>query len=218
MEINMAYSFENSYDILPLGDFETIPVIGDPDPLSFPDVVRLGITYDPEKIREDYFNLPDMNGKDHFIKRAKYFKQPIRKTMEMFDELGFSMDKYIVFPIRKIGTNELIDELGEYTRFFLERFPVNLFRQQFALAKGGFKTSLHEDHTSFKVHGYRLFIPIDTAYIDIEDRSYEMLPGDCYFVNVGKKHSGRTDKDRILLMCQMDNERLIREGVEVKPL
>jgi len=212
-------SFSNpEYDILPLGDFETLPVTGNPLPQNFPDVVRLGITYDPEQIRKDYHNLPFMRGEEHFLKRVRYFTESIKDTMESFDKLGFSMEKYIVYPIRKIGTNDIIDELGEYTKQFLESFPVPLFRQQFALAKQGFKTELHLDHSSYKIHGYRLFIPVDTAYIDIEDKTYEMPAGDCYFVNVGKHHAGKTTEDRILLMCQMADDRLIYEGFDVKPL
>jgi hypothetical protein len=120
--------------------------------------------------------------------------------------------------VRKLGTNNVIDQLGEYTRTFLETFPVTLFRQQFALARAGFKTEQHMDHSSYAIHGYRLFIPVDTAYIDIEHQLYEMPAGDCYFVNVGKHHAGRTDQDRILLMCQMANDRLIHNGTQIKPL
>jgi hypothetical protein len=211
-------STSDAYDILPIGDFETVPVTGDSNPANFPDVVKLNVTYDPERIRADYYTLPTIRGKDHFLKRIKHFTEPLKDTMEVFNELGFSMEKYVVYPVRKLGTNKIIDELGDYTKSFLENFPVELFRQQFALAREGFKTELHQDHSSYAVHGYRLFIPVDTAYIDIEDRTYKMPAGDCYFVNVGKQHAGKTDQSRILLMCQMANDRLIQNGTTITPL
>lgn len=211
-------TFDYNQDILPLGNFETVPVTSliPPYPCNFPEVARLGIKTDIEKLRSEYDQY-DKSG-DYFKSRAKYFKNSLKDTMQLFDELGFSKVNYQAFPLRDIGTNTLKSNVGEYTKTLLLNFGVELFRQQYVLARAGWKTKLHIDHPDFTIHGFRVFIPIDDAYIGFEKNIYKLTAGDCYFVNIAKMHRGFSDSDRVVIMCQMASDKLIRCSESLLPI
>lgn len=211
-------TFDYKHDILPLGEFETVPVTSliPPYPCNFPEVSRLGIKTDIAKLREEFEHF-DKSG-DYFKSRAKYFKNPLKETIKLFDWLGFSREAYKAFPLRVTGTNQLRDDVGPYTKNLLETFGVPLFRQQYVQSEQGWHTKLHIDHPDFTIHGFRVFIPIDTAYMGFENTIYQLDPGDCYFVNIGKKHRGFSDSRRVVIMCQMASDKIIRDAYPLKPI
>lgn len=212
----MTFNYE--HDILPLGDFETVSVTSliPPYPCNFPEVAKLGIKTDVIKLRKEWEEY-DKTG-DYFKDRAKYFKNSIRETVKLFDDLGFSRNNYKAYPLRTTGTNILKDEVGEYTRNLLETFGVDLFRQQYVLSSAGWKVKPHVDHPDFTIHGFRVFIPIDTAYMGFGEDVYELTPGDCYFVNIAKKHWAFSDSERVVIMCQMSSDKLIRDADIMTPI
>jgi hypothetical protein len=211
-------TFDYKHDILPLGEFETVPVTSliPPYPCNFPEVARLGIKTDIEQLRSDYEKF-DKSG-DYFKSRAKYFKNGLKETIQLFDHIGFSRENYKAFPLRDLGTNILKDNVGSYTKQLLENFGVPLFRQQYVLASAGWQTKLHIDHPDFKLHGFRVFIPIDNAYMGFKDTIYELEAGDCYFVNIAKMHRAFSDSDRVVIMCQMASDKLIRMSTPLQPI
>lgn len=216
--MNMPLDFDYSQDILPLGEFESLPVTSliPPYPENFPDVARLGIKTDVSKLRDEYESF-DKSG-DYFKSRARYFKNSIRDTIMLFDQLGFSREKYKAFPLRITGTTTLKEDVGVYTKNLLENFGVPLFRQQYVLSSNGWSTKFHIDHPDFRMHGFRVFIPIDEAHMGFEGKIYRLEPGDCYFVNIAKKHRGFSDKDRVVIMCQMASDKLIRMATPLNPI
>lgn len=211
-------TFNYNHDILPLGEFETVPVTSliPPYPCNFPDVARLGIAVDVDKLREEWL-LYDKTG-DYFKDRAKYFKNSLKETIKLFNDIGFSKTNYKAFPLRETGSNKLKEDVGQYTRRLLDNFGVPLFRQQYVLSSAGWKTKFHIDHPNFKTHGFRVFIPIDTAYMGFKSGVYELTSGDCYFVNIAKMHRGFSDKERVVIMCQMASDKLIRTAEKMKPV
>ena len=211
-------TFDYKHDILPLGEFETVPVTSliPPYPCNFPEVSRLGIKTDVTKLREEFEQF-DKSG-DYFKSRAKYFKNGLKETIQLFDQIGFSKENYKAFPLRELGTNVLKDTVGAYTKQLLENFGVPLFRQQYVLASAGWQTKLHIDHPDFTLHGFRVFIPIDDAYMGFENTIYKLEAGDCYFVNIAKKHRAFSDLDRVVIMCQMASDRLIRDAYPLLPI
>ena len=210
--------FNYEHDILPLGEFETIPITSliPPYPDNFPEVAKLGIKTDIEQLRNEYENF-DKTG-DYFKSRAKYFKNSLKDTIKLFDHLGFSRENYKAFPLREMGTNTLQASVGPYTRNLLENFGVPLFRQQYVLATAGWQTKLHIDHPDFTLHGFRVFIPIDDAYMGFENTIYKLEAGDCYFVNIAKMHRAFSDSDRVVIMCQMASDKLIRMATPLTPI
>jgi len=216
--MNLPLNFDYSKDILPLGDFETVPVTSliPPYPENFPEVARLGIKTDVSRLRKEW-ELFDKSG-DYFKSRAKFFKNPLKETIQLFDWLGFSREKYKAYPLRETGSNTLKSNIGPYTQTLLTNFGVSLFRQQYVLSSAGWSTKLHIDHPDFSIHGFRVFIPIDTAYMGFEDNLYVLEPGDCYFVNIAKMHRGFSDSNRVVIMCQMASDRLIRMAQTLLPV
>ena len=201
--------FNFVYDILPLGNFETMPVVSKnkPYPENYPEVVQLKKNVNVNLLRKDFLQF-NKEG-DYFKSRAKFFKNNFRLTVQIFKEIGFHKKFYQAYPLRKIGTNILLKDVGIYTKTLLESFGVILFRQQYTVAKKGWNTKLHIDHPNFKIHGYRLFIPIDPAFIGFESNIYHLKPGQCYFVNIAKKHRGFTLlKERVVIMAQMSSDKL----------
>lgn len=204
--------FDYKNDILPLGDFETVPVNSmlEPIPSNYPEVVKLHIPTNVDLLREEWEIYPKKG--NYFRDRMRYFKNPIKETIKLFDDLGFSQTNYNAYPLREIGTNTLKSNVGPYTKQLLKSFGVELFRQQYVVAEPGWETKLHVDHPDFSVHGFRVFIPIDTAYIGFDNTAYELPPGDCYFVNIAKMHKGITNNKRVVIMCQMASDELILNG------
>ena len=215
----MPSGFDFSHDILPLGNFEAMPIASKlpPYPYNYPEIVRLNIETHVPSLKQDYLHFNKTG--NYFMSRSKFFKNSFRETVKVFEDIGFYRKFYQAYPLRKIGTNILLDSVGKYTRFLLNSIGVTLFRQQYATAKQGWSTKLHIDHPNFKIHGYRLFIPIDTAFIGFERNTYILKPGYCYFVNIAQKHRGFNfyNKERAVIMCQMASDALILEGGKEKP-
>lgn len=212
-----GFNFE--YDILPLGDYETVPVSSRlaPSPENYVEAVRLHIPVDAARLREEYLRF-EKSG-DYFLSRKHQFKNGLRETIQVFEDIGFSRESYQAWPIRKKGTNVLQDQVGPYTHSLLTSIGVELFRQQYVVAKKNWKTKLHIDHPDFRVHGFRMFVPIDPAYIGFEKNIYRLDPGDCYFVNIARPHRGFTDQDeRVVIMAQMNSDELILGGTPMTPL
>lgn len=217
--MNKLSGFNFIHDILPLGKFETIPVVSQkpPYPKNYPEVVQLPMSVNAVFLRKDFLNFKKKG--DYFKSRARFFKNDFRLTVKVFEEIGFYRKVYQAYPLRKIGTNILLKEVNLYTKSFLESFGVKLFRQQYVVAKKGWNTKLHIDHPNFKIHGYRLFIPIDSAFIGFEDNIYCLEPGKCYFINIAKKHRGFTlHEERVVIMAQMSSDELIIKGEKLNPI
>jgi hypothetical protein len=210
--------FNLKHDILPVGDYETLPIAGDTNPNNFPEVVKLNIKTDVEKLRSEYNSFPKDTTKSYFKKQAKHFKVGFREVYRFFEDIGFNMKTYFAYPLREMGTNKLLAETGTYTKNLLENFGCDLFRQQYVLALGPWKSKFHQDLYDFSMHGYRVFIPIDDAHINFENGNYKLEAGDCYFVNIAKIHQGLTYEDRVIIMVQLSNDRLIKNGTTLKPL
>ena len=216
---NTLSGFNYDNDILPLGKFESIPVVSqlEPIPSNYPEVVRLNLNVDANKLREEFNNFD--KSEDYFISRLKYFKNDIRQTIDLFEYLGFSRSMYQAYPLRIKGSNILKDDVGKYTSSVLNNIGVELFRQQYVVAHKGWKTKLHIDHPHFKIHGFRLFLPIDKTFISFEKNCYELLPDNAYFVNIARPHMGHTElSDRVVIMCQMASDKLVLEGTPIDPV
>ena len=127
--------FNIEYDIFPLGEFETVPVSSVREPISenYPEVVCLNKKTDLGQLKLDFLNF-NRSG-DYFNSRSKFFKNNLRETIKLFEDLGFNRKNYKVYPLREIGTNRVLCSVGDYTKLFLENFGVNLFRQQYVVAK-----------------------------------------------------------------------------------
>ena len=58
------------------------------------------------------------------------------------------------------------------------------------------------------------------AHIKYREAEYRLKRGSMYFWNIVKEHAGwnPTDKERVIIMAQMNSDRLINEGKLVKQL
>ena len=130
--------------------------------------------------------------------------------MKNFEDLGFTQEKYGGYGFQRAG---------DYTKSILEDLPVKTFRKHFTLAKPEWITKFHSDHAKFETHGFRLVIPMNTdAYIKFEDGGYRLKRGSIYFWNIVHNHAGwnPTSEERVIIMAQMNNDRLINEGKVVE--
>jgi len=207
MELNL----EN--DILPVGDFETIPVVSvlEPIPENYPNYIRLNVSVDVDKLREEYHLFPKENKKHYFRHMAKHFKSSVKEAVSYYMDLGFVIENYKVYPLRVIGSNILSENVGPYTREVLETIGVPLFRQQYVYATKDWETQTHIDHPNFSIHGFRMFIPIDEVNLIVDNEEIILKPGYAYYVNIAKPHKGWATSDRIVIMAQMASDKLIQE-------
>jgi hypothetical protein len=200
----------SDYGIFPLGDYdfeETTVTLSE-----YPDVVDLGISVDADRLYQDYLNMRKPSKDHYYLSMSKKFKLDAKKVMENFEELGFKQDNYGGYGFQRAG---------EYTKSLLDELPVKTFRKHFTLAVPNWETKFHSDHNRFETHGFRLVIPMNTdAYIRYKNGDYRLKTGSMYFWNIVKEHSGwnPTNQERVIIMAQMNSDRLINEGTMVKQL
>lgn len=217
----MPSGFDFSQDIYPLGDYEALPVSSKKnfEAMAYPEVVRLNILTNPDILIKEYEHFEKKENYNYFMSRARNLKIDLRKTFALFEELRFELGKkYHAYPIRMKGTNQIMDTVGPETRQWLKNLKVPTFRQQYVVAKEGWHTRLHTDHPDFRIHGYRMFVPLHTAYIAYSKNIYILTPGDCYFVNIARPHRGFcTGHERVVLMLQMASDDYIESGQPLMP-
>lgn len=217
-------------DILPLGQFETIPVTCtiDGESESYPNVSLIYTNIDYKSLLDESYEHIKIVGFNYVKPRLSAINKEIDENTlrNVLSHVGFCKGSYQSYSLRKVGTNELEDWVLPNTRKFFNSLPVNTFRQQYAVAALGWNTRLHRDHKDFKTHGFRAMVPLSAdVYMGYEDSNgnnivYKLLRGNMYFVNIAKMHRGfneSTSTDRINLIMQMDSDILIDQK-EILPL
>jgi hypothetical protein len=218
-------------DIFPLGSFETLPVnvhkSGHPD--DYPDVLLIKTDINANALLEEAYDHIERIGFTYVKGRMEYLNSNINEDTlrSMLEDVGFAKKTYQSFSLRKIGTNILEEWIKNHTRNFFKELPVNVFRQQYAVAYPKWNIKLHRDHKDFLTHGFRAMVPLDkNVYMAYEDSDknpiiYKLVPGNMYFVNIGKMHRGFNESEtesRLNLLMQMDSDIMLLNGKEVKPM
>lgn len=218
-------------DIFPLGKFETIPVkpIRNAEAESYPNVTILKENVEYEILLEEAYKHIECVGNNYVKPRLSHINKEIDENTlrTVLSDVGFCIGTYQSFSLRKQGTNILEDWVSKGTRQFFNSLPVNVFRQQYAVAYPRWSTKLHRDHKNFKMHGFRAMVPLNSdVYMGFEDDNknnlvYKLSIGNMYFVNIAKMHRGfneSTTDSRINLIMQMDSDSMVLNGKELKPL
>lgn len=218
-------------DILPLGDFEALPVTHEKDGMdySYPNVstIRTDINY--ESLLEEALIHIDLVGNVYVKDRVSNINNSIEEDTlrNVLAGVGFYKGSYQSYSLRRYGTAELEEWVLPHTRKFFENLPVKTFRQQYAVAFPGWNTKLHRDHNNFKRHGFRAMVPLSAdVYMAYEDSRgnplvYQLKRGGMYFVNIAKMHRGFNEsltKDRINLIMQMDSDKLVNASTPLKTM
>lgn len=218
-------------DIFPLGNFETLPIdntMGGAD-TDYPNVIRIGDVPEYESLlKEAIFHIEKAG--------ATYVKDRLNQIPEGMSEddlrdvlggVGFVKGAYQSFSLRKYGTAVLEDWIKPSTRDFIENLGVSTFRQQYAVAYGGWNVKLHRDHKDFLTHGFRLMVPLNSCvYMGYEDDNgnalvYKLEPGGMYFVNIATMHRGfneSLEEQRINLIMQMTSDKLLEGKKAMEPI
>lgn len=194
----------SKYGIFPLGEYDFEPTTVTLD--KYPHVVDLGIDVDADKLYKEYLEMRKPSKDHYYLSMSKKFKVDPEKIMKNFEDLGFRKDNYGGYGFQRAGT---------YTKSVLENLPVKTFRKHFTLAVPGWETKLHSDHDQFETHGFRLVIPMNTdAHIKYKHGNYRLPKGKMYFWNIVEEHAGwnPTDQERVIIMAQMDSDKLIKQG------
>lgn len=218
-------------DIFPLGKFETLPVTsiygGEAD--NYPNVVKLSGNVDFKKLLQEAYDHMQITGATYVKDRMNYLPTNIdeQALRSVLGDVGFVKGSYQSFSLRKLGTADLEDWVGPATRDLIDNLGVKTFRQQYAVAYGGWNVKLHRDHANFLTHGFRIMVPISShVYMGYEDSQgnpliYRLELGGTYFVNIAKMHRGFNESltdSRINLIMQMDSDILLENKQPMDPL
>ena len=198
------------HGIFPIGDYDWMDTVVTQK--EYPNVVDLGIKVDADKLYQEYLEMRKPSKDHYYLSMSKKFILDPEKIMKNFEDLGFRQDNYGGYGFQRAG---------EYTKSILNNLPVKTFRKHFTLANPGWITKFHSDHNKFETHGFRLVIPMNCdAYIKYKDANYRLLRGSMYFWNIVNEHAGwnPTDQERVIIMAQMNSDRLINEGTVVKQI
>lgn len=217
-------------DILPLGKFETIPVLPilDGNAESYPNVSIISETIDTDTLLQEAYTHMRIIGFNYVKPRLQYINPAVTEEIlrETLADVGFYKGSYQSYSLRKVGTNELEDWVLPKTRNFFKLLPFNTFRQQYAVAAPKWNTKLHRDHANFKLHGFRVMVPLNADVFmgyEINNKNiiYRLKKGGMYFVNIAKMHRGFNESEtteRINLIMQIDTDSIIINSKELDPL
>ena len=215
-------------DILPLGKFESLPIISilDGRPESYPNVSFIKHLEYSEMLKESLTHINIVG--DNYVKpRLNHISVSPDSLMKTLGEVGFFKGSYQSYSIRKLGTSELEEWVLPKTREFFDTLPTKTFRQQYAVAFPGWNTQLHRDHSNFLTHGFRAMVPLSAdVYMGYEDDRgnpliYRLSRGGMYFVNIAKMHRGFNESqstNRINLIMQMCSDELVIDSTQLMPL
>lgn len=200
----------DQHGVFPLGnyDFKQTTVTKD----IYPNVVNLNIEVDADRLYQEFLDMRKPSKDHYYLSMSKKFVVDPKKVMENFANLGFNQENYGGYGFQRAG---------EYTKSIFDSLPVKTFRKHFTLAVPGWETKFHSDHAKFETHGFRLVIPMNTdAYIRFEGGDYQLKRGSIYFWNIVHQHAGWNPiaQERVIIMAQMDSDKLINDGQEVLPI
>ena len=222
-EMNKIEKLTFSDHIIPIKEFETLPVSGKYtlSPKKYGNVVKLPVaSVDFEKLRTAFNKYKNHNIYKYFKERRNNYTIPINKVIMYLQYLGFDEQVYDRIAIHKYSTNKLCDELDPYIHEVIENLNIPLFRQNIAIAYPGWKPKWHKDQSNPTIHGFRLILPIDPAEIVFKEGLYHLKPGHFYFVNNSLIHTGRFPKglnERMVFMAEMVSDALILKGRKMEP-
>lgn len=208
---------QNIYDILPIQQNEALPVVlhGSGHPKDYPQALKLRDGLDSQKLTDDFINAKKELSTRFVRDRESMFPSgcDYNDVIASLRDFGFTSETYKPYSMRKLGTAELLDCIGAYTRQVLESIPAKLFRQQYLVAQSNWTTKVHTDHTHFENHGFRIHIPLNVEAViafprDDGEDVYTLKPGELWFINPGLPHRGYnpTGVERYLLQAQMDTD------------
>lgn len=214
-------------DIFGYGEYESIKtdILLDGIPKNYNNVVKLFEIKNIDILYEESIEHIKLIGEKYVKERVLNLPENTTKEdlKDVLTEVGFVIGTYQGYGLRKLGTNELLDVILPETRKLLTKFPVKIYRQQYAIAFNDWNVKYHIDHDNYNIHGFRCMIPLNNN-VNIVFREnnqnilYVLKPGFAYFVNIGNTHRAfhYGEVDRMNLMFQMNSDKLILEGEKLK--
>lgn len=164
------------------------------EPKKYPDILELKCKLDYKKLYDEYLKFND--NENYILSRRKDFKISPSINMIISSYLGFTSSVYNGVALNKKRTSELKDNIGEYTRQFLQQFPTAC-RINYITTKKNWKTKQHIDHADYSKQGFRIIVPFDEMKMTFDNnREYILKPGKVYFVNVCIPHVGEHYSDK----------------------
>jgi len=208
-------------DIVPIGDFETIPVNVTGDYLKYPAVVSIAGPFNTAILFEEYINT-SKSLENNFLNSLEdiLIDATPKEVKKHLVKLGWNGNDHISYSLRKFGTNILKDEVMKNTKSVLESFGPT-FRQQYMIAAPKKRLKPHIDNLNCEVHGFKIHIPISTKYhvfvknsINEKFGVYVLEPGYAYYLNSCLPHfvANPYDETRVNLSFQLASDKLIQNG------
>lgn len=180
------------------------------NPEKYPDVVELKCELNTNELYNEYLSFSD--NENYILSRRKDFKISPSINMIISAYLGFRSKVYHGIALNKKGTTELKDDVGSYTRSFLNQFP-SACRINYITTCKGWKTKQHVDHKDYTVQGFRVIVPFDEMKMTFAGtREYILKPGKTYFVNICVPHVGEHHSDleeRAGILFKLLNDEMI---------
>jgi hypothetical protein len=214
-------------DIVPIGDFESIPVTITGDYLTYPGVIKIGGPFNTEELFKEYISTIK-SLENNFLTSLKdiLINATPKEVKEHLVKLGWEGNDYTSYSLRNFGTNVLKDQVQTNTRQVIELFG-DTFRQQYMCAASKKRLKPHIDNLNCEIHGFKIHIPINVKYhVFVKNAKnnkfdiYVLEPGYAYYLNSCLTHfvANPYNETRVNLSFQLASDILIKNGTTITPI
>lgn len=176
---------------------------------EYPLVKDLIIGLDTSRLYQEYLSLESKLSSSYLYDRRNNFPISLEEAEACLQEMRFTKEFYAVKALHETGSNVLVSDVGPYTRALFKSLGETC-RMHYAVVKPGWESAFHTDSNDFKVHGFRINIPINQdayyTFLDNERQvSFSLKRGSAWFINATCPHMGfnPTDEDRVAIICQL---------------
>ena len=213
-------------DIVPVGDFEALPVtMTYTSYQDYPDVVVLAsYKFDTKPLIDEFFQVESQMLEHFFIPERKDHLINVSEgeIRQHLSDLGFTKSNYRVHSLRQLGTQENNQFVRTQTGLCLNKFST-IFRQQYMVAEVGLIIAPHIDNKNIALHGFRIHIPLHPFYIGFETDGgifnlYRLNPGVPVFVNFCRSHFvvNPLGHKRVNIAFQLSDDALLLPNIKEK--
>jgi hypothetical protein len=190
------------------------------EPSEYPLLAPLKIHYDPLQLKNDFELIRNRFQNDYLEERKDILGTSLENAYRYLSDLGFLAETYSAHALHGPGSNNLHEFIPEGTKELLSQLAP-ICRIHYAIGQPGMDVKAHVDCHHYRLHGFRIHIPIlNHATIIFNDgektQSFDLTPGHVWFVNNAVSHRvlNQTKGERVSILLQMMSDDVLFQYID----